>query len=103
MLKKKGRFVIEHTNYTGHFHQTDYVSIAFSFWHYIIPRASLTIVEGFYKGEEVQEIAQRGSLRRKEASEQPTFVSFTCRTPDLVDFAKEIIKTYEKPLNGTDS
>ena len=100
---REGCVVIEHTNYLGHFHQTDYVTINFSFWDYIIPRAALTIVEGLHKDEEVQEIAQRGKLDSKGAAQQPRFISFTCRAEDLVNFAKEIIKTHEKPLIETDS
>jgi hypothetical protein len=98
--ERKGSMPIEQTDRLGHFHQTDYVTIEFSFWEYIIPRASLTIIEGFHTSEKIEEMIDKNAredagFNEEEGSHNPKLMGFTCRAADLVHLAKEIIKTYE--------
>jgi len=91
--------IIEQTDRHGHFHQTDYVSVKISFWHHQIPRASLTIIDGVHKKEEIDEIIMKvETLTENEASKRfecPRYISFICRAEDLLEFARKIIETHE--------
>jgi len=101
--ERTGIMRIEQTTPLGHFHQTHYVTVEFSFWHHYIPRASLTITEGLHNSEEIEQIMEDHARARdeEERTNLPKLMSFTCRAESLVHLAKEIIKTYEKQTSET--
>jgi len=91
--------IIEQTDRHGHFHQSDYVTVKIRFWHHYIPRASLTIVDGLHKSEEIDKAIMKAETRKETevltGSKRTRYFSFACRAEDLLEFARKIVEIHE--------